>query len=144
MRSDTKTVVINASLKDVFCYIADPAHLPEWAIGFCKGIRREGDVWIVRTGQGDMEIRYVTDPGNGVIDYHILPAPGADLPAFSRVVPHGDGKVEYIFTQLQFSGMPDHVFDGQVRALEEELQVLKARLEGKTDDRRIACPADGR
>jgi hypothetical protein len=46
----------------------------------------------------------------------------------SRATPAAIGTV-YTFTQVQPSGVPDQVFDGQVQALRHELATLKAILE---------------
>jgi len=135
VRSDTQTVTIEAHAVQVFEFLADPENLPRWAVGFCRSIRRAGGRWIAQTAQGDVGIRYVTDPTLGVIDFCISPAPGAEVVAYSRVVPNGDG-AEYVFTQFQAPGMPDHVFEANVTALKEELVVLKALMRA-----RAVCPA---
>ena len=137
-RSDTRAVTIDAGPDDVFDFVADPENLPRWAVGFCRSIRRDAetsDRWIVTTAQGDLPIRYVTDRELGVVDFYLSPAPGVEAAAFSRVVPNGDG-AEYVFTQFQAPGMPNEVFEGQVRALVEELHVLRAVIGA-----RAACGA---
>jgi hypothetical protein len=137
-RSNTRTVAIDAPAKHVFEFVADPGNLPRWAVGFCRAIRRDDvapDRWIVTTAQGELPIRFVTDPTLGVVDFYIAPAPGVEAAAFSRVVPNGGG-AEYVFTQFQAPGMPDGVFERQVHALVEELQVLRALIGA-----RAACPA---
>lgn len=135
MRSDTRCVTIEAHAVQVFQFLADPENLPRWAVGFCRSIRRDGGRWIAQTAQGDVGIRYVTDPTLGVIDFCISQAPGAEVVAHSRVVPNGDG-AEYVFTQFQAPGMPDDVFEANVAALKEELIVLKALMRA-----RAVCPA---
>ena len=135
MRSDTQTVTIEADAGLVYQFLADPETLPRWAVGFCRSIRTEGGRWIAQTAQGDVGIRYATDPTSGVIDFHISPAPGVELVVNSRVVANGDG-AEYIFTQFQTPGMPDHVFEANVAALKEEMVVLRALVRA-----RAMCPA---
>ena len=56
------------------------------------------------------------------------------MAAFSRVLPNAAG-AEYVFTQFQFDGMPPEVFEGQVRALTEELNVLRSLIAAS-----LACP----
>lgn len=136
-RSDTRSVTIQASASDVFTFVAEPTNLPRWAVGFCKAIRRDpgaADGWIATTGQGDIGIRYVTDADRGVIDFYFRPAPEIEVAAFSRVVPNAAG-AEYVFTQFQAAGMADDLFEAQVRALIEELQVLRALMVAQA-----ACP----
>jgi len=137
MRADTQTVTIPVQAAEVFRFLADPANLPKWAVGFCHTIRpdADGEHWLAQTAQGEVRVRYRTDPATGVIDYHLAPAPGVELVAHSRVVPNGEG-AEYVFTQFQAPGTPDAVFESQVEALREELVVLRALLKA-----RAACPA---
>lgn len=135
MLSDTKAVTLPAAFDEAFAFLAEPENLPRWAIGFARGIRREGDQWIVQTGHGEVPIRYVSDPDRGTIDFHMIPAPGVDVVAYSRLVPNGDG-AEYVFTQFQGPGMSDEVFAGQRQALAEELAILPALFRA-----RAACDA---
>jgi hypothetical protein len=134
-RSDTQAIEIEAGPADLFDFLADPENLPRWAVGFCRGIRRDGGQWLVMTAEGEVGIRYVTDRQLGVIDFYISPAPGVELAAYSRVLPNGDG-AEYVFTQFQSPGMPDGVFAGQVAALTEELRILQGLIRA-----RAACSA---
>jgi hypothetical protein len=134
VRSDTQSVTIAGTAEQVFDFLADPENLPRWAVGFCHSIRRDGGRWLVRTAQGELGIRYVTDRALGVIDFYISPAPGVEAAAFSRVLPNGDG-AEYVFTQFQTPGMPDDVFAGQVASLTEELHILQRLVRA-----RAACP----
>lgn len=125
MRSDTQTVTIPASYEQVFDFLANPENLPRWAVGFAREVRRDGEGWIVSTGHGEVPVRYETDARLGVIDARLEVAPGVEVFGRSRLVPNGDG-VEYVFTMFQAPGMSDEVFAGQVAALTDELQVLRA------------------
>jgi hypothetical protein len=128
--SDTQAVSIDGRADDVFDFLADPANLPKWAVGFCRSIRRDGERWIVTTATGQVGIRYVTDRALGVIDFYISPGPGIEAAAFSRVLSNGHG-AEYVFTQFQTPGMTDEVFDGQVQALVEELRILQGVIRAR-------------
>ena len=79
-----------------------------------------------------MPLRVGADVATGVVDYVLLPAPGVEVPAHTRVVPHGAGTL-YIFSMHQTPDLPDEVFDAQAAELARELTVLKAHLE-------TACP----
>jgi len=135
MRSNTEHVTINTDHRHLFTFLADPGNLPKWAVGFCRAIRRDGDRWMVQTLRGEVAVRYVTQPDLGIIDFYISLAPETEVTAFSRVLPNGDGS-EYVFTQFQSPEMPDDVFEAQVRALKEELVVLRALMHAQA-----ACPA---
>jgi hypothetical protein len=104
-------------------------------VGFARGIRREGDAWIVQTAQGEMPVRVVADAAQGTIAFHMGVTPGLEAVAYSRVVPNGSG-AEYVFTQFQLPGMADEVFAAQRAALAEELALLPILFRAQ-----IACPA---
>ena len=132
MRADTKTIAIDAPAAEVRRFLADPANLPRWAVGFAKSVRQDEGRWIVQTASGEIPIRIRTDETSGVVDFVMSPAPGVEALAASRVVPRGRG-CEYVFTQFQATGMSDELFAKSVEALEHELKVLKAIAE-------VQCP----
>jgi hypothetical protein len=134
MQSDTQSVTLPASHTEVFDFLASPENLPQWAVGFCRSIRRDQDRWLVDTGHGEVPMRYITDATLGVIDFHFSPTPEIDTVARSRVIPNGDG-AEYLFTQFQTPGMSDEVFEAQRSTLADELEVLRRLFKA-----RVSCP----
>ena len=134
-RSVTSTISIPAAPTALFAFLADPTNLPLWAVGFAYAIRRDGERWIVRTNQGEIEVTMPANPQIGTIDFHMLVAPGVTASAYSRVLPNGAGS-EYVFTQFQASGMSDEVFGSQVQALIEELSVLRGVMAARAACRR--------
>ncbi len=132
MRCDTRTVTIDAAPEDVLAFVADPANLPRWAIGFAKDVRHQPEGWVVSTAQGDIAISIEADARCGTVDFRMEMAPGLEVTAYSRVVPNGDG-CEYTFTQFQQSGVPDEMFEQLVSAVRHELVTLKALME-------VMCP----
>jgi hypothetical protein len=135
MRTDTQTIVLDGDRDHIFRFIADAENLPRWAVGFCRSIVRDGTGWIVRTAEGEVGLRMTTNAENGVIDFHMIPTPGVEVTAFSRVVSAPGGAL-FAFTQVQFPGMPDEVFAAQVITLGEELEVLRHVVRAQA-----ACPA---
>jgi hypothetical protein len=135
MRTNTRAVTIPASAEEVFAFLSDPGNLPRWAVGFARGIRRDGDEWIVQTAAGEFPVQYGIDLERGTIDIHTTVAPGVVSSVYSRVTPNGSG-AEYVFTHFQEPGMPDDVFEGQRAALEEELALLPILFRA-----RGSCPA---
>ena len=129
MRSHVTSIEIAADPAETFAFVADLAKLPTWAIGFAKAIDRDDHGWLVTTGSGD-RVRIAVDTAreHGVVDYIMRPSPGVELAANTRVVACNGGSL-YTFVMQQAPGMPDEVFDRQVRELERELTVLKAHLE---------------
>lgn len=134
MRTSTQSITIEATPDDVFAFVANPANLPKWAIGFAKRIHQAEGAWIVTTASGaEVTIRHDANAEFRVVDGYMSPVPGVEmLGGAQRVVPNGDG-AEYVFTMFQPSGMPDEVFELQIAELGRELVVLKAHLE-------TACP----
>jgi hypothetical protein len=133
LRSDTQTVTIGASPKDVLAFVADGKNLPRWAIGFAQSTRQAGEAWIVTTGRGEEVVtRIVVHDGAGTVDFHMTPAPGLEAAAYTRVVPNAEG-TEFVFTHFQVPGTPDEVFEQLVHVVGHELVALKARLE-------VECP----
>ncbi len=132
MRSDTRSVTIEAGPEAVLRFVADPANLPRWAIGFAKGIRCDGGRWVVTTGAGEVGVSVDVDERSGTVDFRMEPAPGVEAVAYSRVVPNGTG-AEYVFTQFQQPGTPDDVFQQLSEAVGHELVALKALVE-------VVCP----
>lgn len=132
MRADTRTISIEAPVERVVTFLANPQNLPRWAVGFARSVHQAPGGWVVQTGAGEMGLRIDVDRGRGTVDFCMSPTQGIDVLAASRVVPRGAGS-EYVFTQCQPPGMPDEVFDQNVRALTHELTVLKAVME-------VECP----
>ena len=135
MRSDTRAVRLNTDRATAFDFIANPQNLPTWAVGFCRGIRRDGASWIVTTASGEFPIEIDGDPQRGTIDFHMRPAPDVKASAYSRLIECADG-CDYVFTQFCAPGTPDAVFEANVESLKEELIVLRSVLRA-----RHVCPA---
>ena len=133
MRSDTQSVMIQATAEAVVEFVGDGANLPRWAIGFAKSVEPRGDDWVVTTGSGDrVATRIVVNKAAGTVDFAMSPGPGVGVWAWSRVVAV-EGGSWFSFTQVQPTALPDAAFDAQVAALRHELVALKALLE-------VACP----
>jgi hypothetical protein len=133
MRYDAQCIMIDTAPTAVYGFVADPANLPRWAVGFAEAVRQDEDGrWIVQTAGGDVPVEVEAGDRTGVVDFHLEPAPGVRVTAYSRVVAAGAGAL-YAFIQAQPEGMPDEVFDAQVGAVGHELVALKAILE-------VACP----
>ena len=56
-RVDTQSISISARVNTVFGFVANPANLPVWAVGFAQAIRRDGSRWVVRTTQAERALR---------------------------------------------------------------------------------------
>jgi hypothetical protein len=129
MRTHTTSVEIESAPEHTFSFVADGGKLSLWAIGFAKAVEPDGDRWLVTLASGErLPLRIDSDAATGVVDYVMLPAPGIEVPAHTRVMPHAGGTL-YAFSMHQTPDIPDDVFEAQVAELERELTVLKAHLE---------------
>jgi hypothetical protein len=132
MKANTQAISIDADPGKVFCLLADIRNLPRWAVGFAKSVREQDGRWFVATTNGEMPLRIEADECRGVIDFRMTVAPDVEALAASRVMPRGRGS-EYVFTQFQGPGMSAAMFEKNIKAVQHELQVLKAIAE-------VECP----
>ena len=128
MRSKTVTTVLDADVREVFEYMADIEHLPEWATEFARELRREGDSYKVVNGLGEFYFAIEADERSGVIDMFAGPAKDEMAIFPTRTVGLPDGRTAYSFTMFQGPGMPDELFDAQYASLQREFDNLERIL----------------
>lgn len=122
----TRSISIAAPPQTVFDLVADPSTLPQWAPGFARAIRPDGDQWIVENDQGEARILVRTSREHGTVD--ILSADEPSQGAYSRVLPNGTGS-EYQFT-LQFpQDAPEDAIALQMATVEAELEAVRSLCE---------------
>ena len=131
MRSATVTTVLSVSQPVVFDYMADIAHLPEWATEFARELRRDGDDYKVVNGLGEFYFRIDADRSSGVIDMFAGPSK-AQMGVFpTRAVALPDGRTAYSFTMFQAPDMTDELFEAQHASLRREFANIE-RLLGRS------------
>ena len=128
MRTATVTTVLDVSQAQVFDYLADIEHLPEWATEFARELYRDGDDYKVRNGLGEFFFTIHADRATGVIDMYAGPAKDALAVFPTRAVALPEGGTAYSFTMFQGAGMPDELFEAQLTSLERELSNLERLL----------------
>jgi hypothetical protein len=128
MRSATVTAVLRAPQQDVFDYMSDVDHLPEWATEFARELRRDGDDYKVVNGLGEFFFAIRADPASGVIDMFVGPTKDSMAVFPTRAVALPDGRTAYSFTMFQTSGMPDELFDAQYASLRREFANIERIL----------------
>ena len=132
MKSNTQSVTIDRPAESVFRFVAEPRNRPRWASTFAPKIEPAGDdQWVVPSPAGEVYIRFDADEERYTVDFHmkpVVPTPGIEGLAASRVVPNGAG-AEYVFTMFQFAGMAEEVWHGQLEELPRELARLKRAIE---------------
>ena len=128
MRSATVTTVVRAPQPEVFKYLADIEHLPEWATEFARELRREGDDYKVINGLGEFYFAIKADPASGVIDMFAGPTKDAMAVFPTRAVTLPDGSTAYSFTMFQAPDMPDELFESQHESLKREFANIERRF----------------
>jgi hypothetical protein len=128
MRSETVTTVLDADSTEVFAYLADIDHLPEWATEFARELRRDGDDYKVVNGLGEFFFKIEADPRTGVIDMYAGPERDEMAVFPTRAVGLPDGRTAYSFTMFQAPGMPDELFRSQHESLRREFANIERIL----------------
>lgn len=122
---------IDRPWKDVYEFAAKPENLPLWAAGLASGLVPDGDEWIADGGPiGEVRVRFAPRNALGVLDHTVTMANGVVVQNALRVVPNGDG-AEVQFTLLQRPDMDDASFEADARAVQRDLEALKAHVEGR-------------
>jgi hypothetical protein len=124
--ASTRSVAIAAPPAAVLDVVADGARLPEWAPGFAPKVRADGDLWVIESGGGEVNIHVRTDRESGTVDF--LAAADERIGAFTRVIPNGEGS-EFLFTLLFDEGTDTAAIDAQMKIVEEELATVRAMVE---------------
>ncbi len=130
MKTATITTVLDAPQEEVFEYLADIEHLPEWATEFARQLRREGDDYKVVNGLGELFLAIEADRTTGVIDMFTGATKDAMAVFPTRAVALPDGRTAYTFTMFQTPGMPDELFKTQHASLQREFANIERLLNG--------------
>jgi hypothetical protein len=128
MRTATVTTVLRAPQPEVFTYLSDIEHVPEWATEFARELRREGEDHKVLNGLGEFWFKIEADPASGVIDMFAGPSKDAMAVFPTRAVALPDGRTAYSFTMFQGPDMPDELFDAQYASLRREFANIERIL----------------
>jgi hypothetical protein len=123
--SDTQSISIKAAPGVVLDLVGDPRNLPRWAPAFASEVRPDGEHWLVGSGDAALPIRVRVSRGHGTVDFL---ARDAEIGAFSRVVPNGEGS-DYSFTQLCGPEMDADAVARQKAVVASELETVRALCE---------------
>lgn len=133
MKTATHTANFDAPCANVFAYLADMENLPEWATGFCKSMRKEGDDYFVQTPQCEVYFRIDHDEKTGVLDMTSGPTKAMTATWPVRVARLPDDSTLLTFTAIQMPGMTDEMFAEQCAELEREFENIRAAVEQRSD-----------
>ncbi|WP_138758838.1 SRPBCC family protein [Modestobacter altitudinis] len=122
------TVSIQRPAGQVYAYVRDPAHLPEWAAGLAAGIRRERGEWVADSPMGRVLVRFVPVNEYGVLDHDVVAPDGSVTTNPVRVLADG-GTSEVVFTLRRQPGVSDDAWSADISAVTADLATLKRVLE---------------
>jgi hypothetical protein len=114
---------------EVYAYVADPSHLPEWAAGLSGSIEKRDGRWLAASPMGEVEVRFVPANPYGVLDHDVVLPDGTTVTNPMRVLADGDG-AEVVFTLRRREGVGDADLEADAAAVRADLARLKELLEG--------------
>ena len=126
--SVTLSISIAGKPADIAAYVADAANMPQWAGGFCKSVRKDGDGWVVDTGEGEVGLKFLGPTSAGVLDHVVTIAPDMQVYVPMRVVPNEEGS-EVLFTLFQPPAMTEFRLQQDIALVKSDLQRLKQVVE---------------
>ena len=130
MKTRTASIVVQAPKEQVFAYLSNVEHLPQWATDFCRELKVVDGKHKVVSPMGELFFRIHADEGTGVIDMFAGPAEDQLAIFPTRVVTLPDGSSAFIMTMFQWPEMTDQEFQGQYEALEREFRNIEAIVTG--------------
>lgn len=119
---------IRRSADEVYAYVADPTHLPDWAAGLAGSVEHRDGHWLVHSPMGDVEVCFVPSNPYGVLDHDVTLPDGTVVTNPLRVIADGDGS-EVVFTLRRQPGMSPDELDADAAAVVADLATLKRLLE---------------
>lgn len=121
------SVSINRPADEVYQFASDPEHFPQW-IAFIHSMTKQGDIWIGKTDQGDIKIKFAPQNDFGVIDHEVTFPNGEIFHNPMRAIANNKG-CEFTFTLFRMPGKTDQEFNEDAKAVTADLQKLKEVLE---------------
>lgn len=128
MRNETVCTTLDATADEVFAYMSEIEHLPEWATEFARELNREGEDYKIINGLGEFFFSIEADGETGVID--MFAGRSKDEMAIfpTRVIALPGDRCAYTFTMFQGPDMPDELFESQHASLRREFENIEARF----------------
>jgi len=130
MNTNTHTLTINANYDRVFAFLSKVENLPKWAKVFCKELKTdENNNYKVVTSEGEIFFKIDADCQTGVIDMYGGPTENQMAYWPARVVRLSENACLFIFTNIQYPGVPDESFAQQCEGLKQEFSQISDILE---------------
>ena len=129
-RAQTLSVNLDAPFESVWIFISDPQNLHLWTVDFVlePPQLKSGDVFIIQTPRGPLELFIRADKESGVIDFHIGVG-GKFRQTPSRLLRNGEAGCIYIFTQFEPPNAPSGLFEKLVENVRKEFEILTTRFQ---------------
>ena len=121
-------VHVDRSAEEVYRFVADPAHLPQWAAGLGGAIEQRDGRWFADSPLGEVEVRFVPENPYGVLDHDVTLPDGTTVTNPLRVLPDGAG-CEVVFSLRRGEGVTDEAIDADAAAVRTDLATLKRLME---------------
>ena len=114
--------------EEVYAYVADPAHVPEWAPGLGTAVEQVDGAWYVESGMGRVRVQFAEPNAYGVLDHDVTLPDGRVVTNPMRVLPDGEA-CEVVFTLRRQPGVTDEEFAQDEALVTADLARLKTVLE---------------
>jgi len=120
---------IDRRADEVYEYVSDPAHIPQWASGLGHAVEEVNGEWFLDSDMGRIRVAFVEPNDLGVLDHDVMLPSGQTFTNPMRVLADGD-RCEVVFTVRRFPGVSDEDFARDADAVARDLARLKQVLEG--------------
>lgn len=121
------SVSINRSADEVYRFASRAENFPKW-VAFVRSISKQGDLWIGKTDQGDIQIKWPEPNAFGILDHEVTLANGQTVNNPMRVIANNKG-CEFVFTLFRMPGRTQAEFEEDAKAVAADLQTLKEMME---------------
>ncbi len=128
MNSRTHSTTVAAWHADVFAYLSQSANIPEWAPGFARDVRVDGDDVLVTNDDGERRVRVQLNEEFGIVDFLAVRADGLRLSSTIWIVATGAHATEVLFTLFRIPGEYDENFAERAEVIPGELAFVQRRL----------------
>ncbi len=122
------SVSINRPATQVYAFVSNPLHLPQWASGLSTTLEQSGDDWVADSPMGKVKIHFAPANTFGVVDHDVTVPSGEIFSNPMRVIANGEGS-ELMFTLFHRAGMSDTDIANDAATIKKDLQKVKEILE---------------
>lgn len=130
MRSDTVSVTIGSAPHEVYNFVSDINHWPQFS-DFAPSVTEKNGYWIIHSPQGDVVLKPYFYPDLSILDHLVTLPSGQEVLIPYRVVPNEQGS-ELIMTNFQAPGDSDQAYAEQLEWMKKELLTIKDILERRS------------